>query len=148
MYAVADDIKSDFKDIVFDNDSVVTPSLVDEWISQETAYINASIAQRYKIPVIEADSPISFLLLKRICIFRVALRVKNKIEIRSDASDQNSEEKIEQNYVRTPNDDLRMIAKGTLILPDAVSKSSDLGVSSFTSKKGKKPFFNVCEQQW
>jgi hypothetical protein len=150
MYCTKQDIIDDFKSLSIENSgTVVTTSKVEEWIGQESSFIDGYISQRYALPIDESTYPSAFNVLKRICIFRVSQRVRNVIEVRSDATQVNSQEKFLDNRVRTPNDDLMEIVKGKLVLIDVPTRSNTLGVASFTSKaSGTCAKFDVNKQQW
>jgi hypothetical protein len=150
MYCLKQDIIDDFKSLAIQSTgTLVTDAKISSWISQETDFINGYISQRYILPITESSFPSAFNVLKRICIFRVSQRVRNVIEVRSDATQVNSQEKFLDNRVRTPNDDLMEITKGKLVLIDVPTRSSSLGVTSFTSKsKGNCAKFDVNKQQW
>lgn len=128
MYATVTDIEGEFKSLQFTSQSAVTYSQVTDWIKQETAYINAKISLRYVIPV-TATYEEAFLLLKRICTFRVAERVKNKLEVKT-GNNQTDQEVKQPNYTRTPNTDLKDIAEGNLILLGVPLVASTGAVSS------------------
>jgi hypothetical protein len=55
MYCSTQDIKDEFKQIVFatqpNTGATLTESLVEEWIYQESEYIDAKISVRYQTPV-------------------------------------------------------------------------------------------------
>jgi hypothetical protein len=116
MYCTTTDVEGEFKALQFTSQSAVTSAQVKEWIKQETAYINAKISLRYVTPV-AATYESAFYVLKRICVFRVAERVKNKLEVKTGVS-QTDQEVKQPNYTRTPNADLKDIAEGELILKD------------------------------
>ena len=150
MYCTRQQVINEFKQLqIKETGTLITHALIDEWIEQESEFIDSYISARYITPVSSLDSPKSLKVLARIAIFRVTERVKNKLEITSNATQLNSAEKFTQNYVRTPNDDLNAIRKGDMNLVDAKLKSSDLGVGSFSTKnKGNCAFFDVTKQQW
>lgn len=146
-YATVTDIQNDWKKINFSaSGAIVDTSKVAEMISDESAYINAWISNKYKTPILKADSPNSFAVLKRICIFRVSMRIKNILEVKTGESQGSSEEKQKENYARTPNQDLKDIQKGTMQLTDALRSKN--GVSSFTISAGVEHVFDVSKQQW
>jgi len=118
MYSTLQDIQDEFAAITFGTQSKVSASQVTEWITQESYYIDGIVSRRYVTPVVKADYPAAYSILKRICIFRVAERVKNKLEVKSNVTQTDSEQKFIKNYVRTPNQDLEAIAKGDLNLKD------------------------------
>lgn len=149
-YCTKQDVINDFKSLVVNaSGTVITNDYLDSVISEESNFIDGYIAQRYVLPIQQSASPKAFQVLKRICVFRVSERVRNKIEVRSNSTQAASDEKFSENKIRTPNDDLREIAAGNLILVDAPVKSKALGVASFTSSsKGTCAMFDVNKQQW
>lgn len=128
MYSSVADIEGEFKALQFTSQSAVTSNQVTDWIKQESAYINAKISLRYVTPVTDTYEE-AFLLLKRICIFRVSERVKNKLEVKS-GNNQTDQEVKQANYTRTPNTDLLDIAEGRLILKSVPLVASSGAVSS------------------
>lgn len=116
MYSDVQDIEGEFKGIYFKGDTAVTAAIVTSWIKQETAYINGVISRRYVTPVTD-DYEEAFLILKRICTFRVAERVKNKLEVKT-GNTQTDQEVKQPNFTRTPNADLKDIAEGKILLKD------------------------------
>lgn len=145
-YCTKQNIKDDFKSLQIEaSGTIITDSKVDALITQESEYIDSIITKRYHLPIVEADSPKAWEILKRIAIFRVSLRVRNILEVSSDATQANSEEKFVDNKVRTPNDDLAMIEKGLLILIDAKMKEG-LGVTK--NKTVNCGLFKMSLEQW
>lgn len=128
MYSSVADIEGEFKALQFTSQSAVTSNQVTDWIKQESAYINAKISLRYVTPVTDTYEE-AFLLLKRICTFRVAERVKNKLEVKS-GNNQTDQEVKQANYTRTPNTDLLDIAEGRLILKGVPLVAPNGAVSS------------------
>lgn len=129
MYATSQDIEGEFKATQFTSSSAVTSNQVIDWIKQESAYINGMIALRYVTPVASTYEE-AFLILKRICVYRVAERVKNKLEVKSGISQTDQEVKA-LNFTRTPNADLKAIVDGDLILKGVPLVSSTGAVSSW-----------------
>jgi hypothetical protein len=148
MYSNTQDIEGEFKATQFTSSSAVTSNQVTDWIKQESAYINGMISRRYVTPVASTYEE-AFLILKRICVFRVCERVKNKLEVKSGVSQTDQEVKA-PNYIRTPNADLKAIVDGDLILKDVPLVSSTGGVASWCDPDcGEEP----CQtfdgsQQW
>lgn len=151
MYSVPQDIQDEFAAITFSTESKVTTTQLSEWITQESNYIDGVISRRYIAPVVKASYPEAFSILKRICIFRVSERVKNKLEVKSNATQTDSEQKYIQNYVRTPNQDLEAIAKGNLLLKDVPLVNASGSVSSScgpTCDVDTCHTFDVDKDQW
>lgn len=147
MYASIQDIQDDWKKIDFTSSgAIVSTAKVQSMIEQETDYINAWINNKYQIPVSSSQSPISFNILKRICIFRVSERIKNILEVKTGNDQTDSDEKQNKNYARTPNSDLRDIQSGKMQLPDAIRSSNGMG--SFNIDSGQCFEFDTSKQQW
>jgi hypothetical protein len=151
MYCSVQDLMTEFKGLIISNSSTaLTSAQADEWITQETNYINAIISVRYITPIDSTLYPEAFSILKRICTHRVCERVKNKLEVKSNATQLSTEQKFIQNYAITPNKDLEMIVKGNLILKGVpLVGSGDVSgscVSDCNVSGGN--VFDVSIQQW
>lgn len=154
-YCTVDDIKREFKGLMFqdidDVNSVKTSTTkqdVEEWIQQESDYIDGFVSKIYVIPL-EITAVQSLRILRRICIFRVSARVKNKNEMKNEVNQLNSDEKFLQNKVMTPNDDLMNIIKKNLVLPDATEVDKEGGLSYLEIGVDTcERVFNPCKQQW
>lgn len=147
-YAVQTDIEAEFKGITFGASTAVTATQLAAWIDQESNYIDGKISLRYVTPVLIGTYPEAYSILNRICTFRVAERVKNKLEVKSNASQLDSEQKYVQNYVRTPNHDLEDIIKGNLLLKDVPLINSNGLVEYFHVETGDCHQFDTSKQQW
>lgn len=148
-YCSQADIEAEFKNTTFDTTTAVKAAELALWINQESQYIDGRIGLRFVVPVNPSTYPEAGAILKRIAIFRVSERVKNKLEVKSNVTQAlASDEKYIKNVVRTPNDDLDMIAKGLLLLQNVPLISSSAGVGSFNSENGYCHVFDVAKQQW
>jgi len=154
MYCTISDVKSEFKNIsipaVETAGVSLSETLVNAWILQESEYIDGKLAVRYVTPVANTYTS-AFEILKRIAIFRVCERIKNKLEVKSNVTQANSEEKYSENYVRTPNYDLDQIAKGNIILKNVplINSSGDVGSScGVECDTSTCHTFDVGKQQW
>lgn len=147
-YCSVDDIRSDFKDIVFSATSSVTIIEVDKFILEEAAFIESMICARYNVPIIENDSPNAFLVLKRICIFLVSDRVRHVLYVKTgrDASDQDT--KGLRSLSRQPRADLNSIRDGKSKLSDATSVEDCIGFDVGTDRTCEDMVFDPTKQQW
>lgn len=147
-YCSVDDIRSDFKDIVFSATSSVTETEVSTIIQEESAFINSMISARYETPVSQVDSPNSFLVLKRICIFLVADRVRHILYVKTgrDASDQDT--KGLRSLSRQPRKDLESIRDGKSKLTDATAVQTNIGFDVGTDQTCSDMIFDTTKQQW
>lgn len=147
-YANVTDIASDFKDIVFNATSSVTESEVEKFIGEESAFIDSMISARYQTPIIEGDSPVSFLILKRICIFLVADRVRHVLYVKTGRDQSDQDTKGLRSLSRQPRKDLEMIRDGKMKLSDAVTNQLDIGFDVGTDKRCDDMRFDTSKQQW
>jgi len=144
-YCTVDDIKADFRNIVFSATSALTITEVEALIDEESAYIDARISGRFITPVVGTAS---LLVLKKICIFLVSCRVRSVLEIKTNITNKNQSRESNCTEKRNPEKMLNDIAKGNLILPDAELISSEDGICSFNVDNNVQPFFNTQKQQW
>lgn len=151
-YCLVQDIKDDFKALVTAGASpVFTDAQITELIAQESSFIAARVGLRYVLPPDITDGSFvdAALILKRIAIFRVSERVRNKLEVKTNVSQaMDSDEKFNKNSVRTFKDDLDLIIKGLLLLPNVPLISAGSGVSSFNTDVGYHHKFKISKQQW
>ncbi len=149
MYCTKAEVASDFKGIEFKaSGGAITNDELDAIIAQETAFIDARVGVKYVTPVVEATYAEAFLVLKRICIFRVSDRVRNILEIKTGITQKDSDEKAKENAARQYNKDLVDIAKGLLVLKDVPLLNSQGSVSSFNVDCDIEPLFKTTNQQW
>lgn len=147
MYCTSDEIEKEFRDTDFDaSGSVLTSSDVDEIIAQESRYIDGRIGNKYQTPVDPTDSPISFYILKRICIFFVADRVRSVLEVKNVTVALDQDVKVQYVATRKPNKDLDLILEGTLLLQDAEYATPGDGVSFEESESTTQ--FCRAKEQW
>ena len=159
-YCTLEDIKADWKGVQFlpydsnpgAKNSATTVEQLEKWIDDESNYIDGIICKVYQLPIDPLSFPQAASILRKICIYRVSMLIKNKNELKQEITQKNSDEKFAQNYVRTPNDDLMAIAKKNLILIGVPEVDATGGFDSFASDSGsdccRTPKFNTCKQQW
>lgn len=148
-YCTVEDVKSDFKNLQITDNSSVTISEVQNIIDQECAYINGRICHLYKAPVVQADSPFSFQILKRINIFLAADRVRHILHVKTGINEKDQDTKGIKSLSRNPRTDLNEIFNGKLKLGDAESVVDCIGfeVSSDVNDCCEQTF-DVNKQQW
>lgn len=147
-YCTAIDVQSDFKNIEFSETSSLKLSEVEEIIEQESAFINGRISHVYKVPVIVANSPISFSILKRICVFLASDRVRHVLEVKTGHKATEQETKGERSLSRNPRKDLDDILTGKLKLADAESISGSVGFDTSDLVDCSTKVFDTNKQQW
>lgn len=148
-YCTVAEVQSDFKNITFSVDSSVTSDEVQAIIDQECAYINSRICHLYQTPIIEANSPNSFLVLKRINIFLAADRVRHIIYVKTGRDKSDQDTKGLKSLSRNPRKDLEEIFSGKVKLSDAISVDECIGFDvSADVRDCCHQTFDVNKQQW
>lgn len=148
-YCTIAQIKSDFKALeIEDNGTAITTAEANEIIEQVSEYIDGVIGLRYRVPINTITYPSAGKILAMIATFICAERIKNILEVKTGANQMESEKKQPFNSVRTPRDDLKAIANGSLLLKDVPLVSSNAGVSSFNSDNCIGHTVDVTKQQW
>lgn len=149
-YATVGDIQSEFREISFDDDSgdAISEAEVTEFIDQEEAIINATISNRYEVPVTGAES---LKILKMISIAYVAYRVAKILNLKDDLP-------IPKGFVpQTLNEgsafvkaqkQLMAIQSGKIILNDAVARSTGQGVKSYNAENSISSLWERDKKQW
>lgn len=148
-YCTVDDIASDFKNITFSANSSVTDAEVQKFINEECAYIDGRICHLYETPIVEANSPVSFLILKRINIFLAADRVRHVLYVKTGMDNKDQDTKGLKSLSRNPQKDLDDILKGKLKLGDAIAKDDCIGFDTSDEPNDCcSNTFDVNKQQW
>ncbi len=147
-YATASDIASEFKGIVFNATSSVTATEVTAFIEEEEAVINATVSNRYEVPVTGTEA---VNILKNIVIAYVAYRVAKILNLKKDVP-------IPEKFVpqvlnegakyKEAKQQLQYIQKGKIILTDATALSLGQGVKSYNSENGVLPIWEKNVKQW
>ncbi|MCK5608285.1 hypothetical protein KAR91_40765 [Candidatus Pacearchaeota archaeon] len=141
-YSTNADVVKEFKSIDTTN-GVISDAKIDEYIAQADAYINGRVGLVYETPVTGTNS---LLILKEISIGFVAQRIAFILETKSITP--TGDQAIPKNLIEQAESRLTMIAEKTLILDDAEEKSSNGGVSSYTSENNVTRNFQQGVQQW
>lgn len=149
-YCEVEDIEADFKALEIDDSTTsVSEDEITEIIDQESNYIDGRVGLKYVTPIDPDESPKAFSILKRICTFMCAERVKSILEVKTGVAQLDSEQKvIMADTIRTFKKDLQLISEGKLLLSDATLKSTSAGVSSFNSSNCIGHVIDVTKQQW
>lgn len=87
-YSTSDDIISEIRGLEVSSTTVVTEDNLSDWIKQADAYIDGRLSAYYVTPI---TGPKSLAIVKTISIYKVAHRVKNKLELTSENSDKKQE---------------------------------------------------------
>jgi len=148
-YCTVADIKSDFKGIEIEaTGTSITVDEAQDIIDQTSAYIDGRIGIRYAVPVEDCAGSSAALILKTICLFFCAERVKNILEVKTGSTQHESDKKQAANFSRTPKDDLDRIVAGELLLADAPLLNSTGGVTSYNSENCIYAVIDTTKQQW
>jgi hypothetical protein len=145
-YCLVTDVASDFKNITFDATSTVTDTEVQNFIDQESAFIDSMICSVYAVPVTGVNS---LLILKRIAIFLAADRVRHVLYTKTGQDNKDQDTKGLRSLSRDPRGDLKKIQDGTLKLGDAVALTENIGFDTGTDVPDcDHRVFDVGRQQW
>lgn len=145
-YCTKDDIESEFKSIDFDaSGAVVSATEVTEFITQTEDFINASISDRYSVPVTSGTMAAS--ILKTVAIWMVKCRINAILSVKSpvDATKQEPEGK---SICEKADQMLKDIASGKLALPDAELSGLSGGMESFLMNEDVTYQFQRDENAW
>ncbi len=115
-YCIRDDLYLNIAGLTSDN-TKAGPEFLEDVIGRKSAHINAMIGDRYTVPVLEDSSPISFKILKDVCIELARLSIAKKLDIATPDSYPDQHPVIERSD--EPEAVLRKIRKGSYTLPDA-----------------------------
>jgi hypothetical protein len=141
-YSTNSDIQSEFKNLSYSSGGI-TSAEVDEFISQEDAFIDGIAGQKYATPITGTEA---LKIIKTISIHLVANRVKTILAVKTGISQ--TEQDSVSNLATMAKEKLKMIAEGTLILSDAtLGKASD-GVDSFSVSDDIEHIFKRDIDQW
>jgi len=113
---------AEFKNLdVQSSGTMLVTSQLEEWIDQECAIINGAIGGRYETPIIEANNPQAFLILRRIATAMVAKRVRAFLATKT-ASTPSATEANPSSAGYDPRKDLEKIRNQELYLLDATQR--------------------------
>jgi phage gp36-like protein len=143
-YCTVDEIRAEFKDIRIESDTPITETEVENFILEESAFIDANISSKYKTPIDTLNMPVSALVLKKICRTRTAMRIKMILMVKT--GDEGLDQQI-RGFQKEAADWLKKIKDGTIQLPDASLSDTD-SLRSFNADQGVENFFDVTKQQW
>ena len=88
-YCTQEDVVREIRGLeVSESGTVVTEDDLVDWIAQADAYINGRLSSYYVTPVVATEA---LKVLKTIATYKVAHRVKNKLELTLENSDKKSE---------------------------------------------------------
>lgn len=146
-YSIYTDVASEFRGIDFSSTSVVTSTEVTEFIAQADQYIDSRIGLKYSVPVSSSDSPLSFKILKRLSIWLVTSRIKDILKVKTGV-DTGEQQTRENDPGKMARDEIDMIVKGTLLLPDATLASSADGFRSYSVDAGQEFTFSRDSDDW
>lgn len=139
-------IKAEVRGLEVSADTVVTTSDIADWIAQTDAYINGRLASYYVTPI---TGDLSLAIVKTIATYKIAHRVKNKLELTESNSDKKQEVQanLDKQAERMLDQLLPKMEGGAmrepiLKLPDAVLvlKSPDSGAISTYNKNNTAVF--------
>ena len=147
QYCSSDEVQEEFKSLTFGTGTSVTSDRVDRFIEEASAYINSKIGLVYTTPVVEADSPESWMVLRMICIMLVVKRLKPILSVRAP-TEKDSQESEGEDDVGGAEKMLKDIIDQKLLLTDAPKISSSGVVNSYSRTNGLEHTMKKGEDQW
>jgi len=147
-YATTANIASEFKNITFDATSAVTDTEVSSFIEQEEAVIDATISNRYEVPVTGTEA---LKIMKSISIAFVAYRVAKILNLKKDVpipEKFNPQVLNEGSAFMKAKKTLSKIQSGGIVLNDAVARSLGQGIKSYNSENDILPLWERDTKQW
>jgi len=121
---------------------ILTSTILDDWIAQDTAYINAKLKTVYTTPITDADD---LLILKKICIGMVAQRVSRFMEVKSISP--KGDQYIPRDLIKEAMSTMDEIVNEKLILNSTKAVSGGI-VSSYTNDYTVERVFDTTIDQW
>jgi hypothetical protein len=151
-YSTTDDIINEIRGLEVTGTTVVKEDDLSAWIKQADAYIDGRLAAYYITPITGAKS---LSIVKTISIYKVAHRVKNKLELTSENSDKKQEVQanLDKQAERMLEQLLPKIVDGRLIepllkLPDTATISRSPEGAALTSIKAQGGTFIKNGNNW
>lgn len=143
-YCTYQEVVSEFKSLDVEKPgAVVTSDLINSWIAQADAYINARLNTLYVTPITDADD---LLLIKQVTIGIVAQRIAYKMEVKGISA--NGDQYIPKDKIRESKEILEMLIKREMILSGTNRATSHAGVSSYTEENSTERVFDTECDQW
>lgn len=148
MYSSVANIRSEFRSLDIGTDTAITTLEVQDFIAEIDSLINSIVGLRYIVPIVEANSPNAFKLLRMISRKLVAMRVKDILAVKDAASvalNQDTRGDFSKSDLMKM---LKEISAGLIKLDDAVALSTAQGLTSFNFENREKPVFKKNVDQW
>jgi phage gp36-like protein len=144
-YCTREDVQAEFRGLEIEAGSVITPAKLDAFISQASREIDGRIGVRFITPVTSGDGALE--ILKTICVWLVAPRVKEILEVKT-ASPDTSQAIRGGSTAKDARKMLDDIVEGKLLLDGASPRNAANGVSSFNVSNNQEHQFKRNEDQW
>lgn len=141
-YCDHDDIKAEFKSLTYaaDTGDGITQAEVTEWCDQESAVIDAKIANRYSTPIAAASE--SLKVLKKICIGLVASRLIPKLKYGTEDFEK------AQTLMKNAYEMLKELSEGKASLTDATKSTGRPIFRSYAKTNTLDPLAKRDTKQW
>lgn len=143
-YSTVANIESEFKDIDFSASTTITDTEVGVFIDEADAFIDASIDNRYEVPVTGAAS---LLILKTISIWLVKARILSILSVKTP-QDKTKQDPDGPTLRKDALKMLEMISKGQLTLIDATLVDTEGGMVSHLMNETIQKQFKTNQDQW
>lgn len=118
---------------------------VQGFLDQATTQINAKVGSRYVLPVTAPDAQ---LILKMICVWLVAGRLRPILKIETGSGGKTGQSAGSDDYIKRAEGMLDDIQTGKTELLGAIPKTTGEGVDSGNARSGVSPKFKRDRDQW
>lgn len=145
-YCTVAEVESDFKNLDFKTNTLVTSADVTQFITEADALINSYVGMKYEVPVAGGSGALG--LLKLFSRTLVADRVKKILEVKQVQNTAANQDVRGAYSTRDVIKALEQIKKGELSLEGASPLVSGGGFYSNNYANGVDPVFKKDERQW
>lgn len=146
-YCLLKDIEDRFKANTFTTETLVTKKQVNSFITDNSAYIDARIRNRYVTPILESNAE-AFAIVKKICILLTTSEVEDILrqgQVFNEDKKAPARDRAAK-LGKQAEDLLKELEKGSTVLPN-VNRVSKRFVNSNVDNN-KCPVFETGKTQW
>jgi len=143
-YSTFTDVASEFRNITFGSSGALTSAEVTEFILQADQFIDSRLGLKYQVPVAGLNS---LKVIKRLSIWLVTSRIKDILKVKTGIAT-GEQDTRENDPGKMARNELDMIVKGQLLLPDATLVSAADGFKSYSVDTAQEFIFGRDSDDW
>ena len=141
-------IAAEFKGLDLSSSTAVTTAKIEEMIVQEEALLTAQIGTVYAMPIVSADSPISFSIMRMLSTLLVRDRIEAMLAVKTGGKTPDQGDETDTPWMKKAKDIIEKILNKSMLLPDASLLNASGGVQSYQSANELLPTFEKGTKQW